>query len=271
MLKTRVLTAAVLAPPFVLGVLFLPNFLFSILVGVIVLVGAWEWTHLSGYHDNQWKALAVVVICALMIAGYRYRDSVDVPVFVLASTGWLVIAAALFHQRRSSPLAWPGPVRWLSGVLVLVPAWLALSSVQHSLPEAALMLCVLIWTADTGAYFSGRRWGRRRLAPAFSPAKTVEGVLGAVAASVVVSAAFGWYWGLDGAGWSGLTLCSIIVVVLSVFGDLFESNWKRLANLKDSGGLVPGHGGVLDRIDSMTAAAPVFALSWLWWFESAAA
>jgi phosphatidate cytidylyltransferase len=132
------------------------------------------------------------------------------------------------------------------------------------------MLLLLIWAADTGAYFAGRRWGRHRLAPAISPGKTLEGVWGALAGAVVVALGFGVWWGLEAVRSAGLVVLSVAVASISIAGDLLESNWKRLADLKDSGTLLPGHGGVLDRIDSMTAAAPFFALGWLWWFGSAA-
>lgn len=271
MLRVRVLTAAVLAPLFVLGVLKLPSIYFAVLLALVVLPGAWEWTSLSGYTGTPRKLGGVVATCLLMAAAFHFRDRVAEPLFILACAAWLLVAFSLFRRRHRGPMRWPGPARWLSGAWVLVPAWLAVSVLQYAEPEAALMLFLLIWVADTGAYFAGKRWGRRRLAPAISPGKTLEGVLGAVVAAVPVAVGFAVYWRLDAAAWPGLILWSVFVVLVSISGDLFESNWKRLASLKDSGGLLPGHGGVLDRIDSMTAAAPWFALGWLWWFGSAPA
>lgn len=266
MLRVRVLTAAVLGPLFILGVLYLPQLYFALLTGAVILFGAWEWTHLSGYSGNKLKTAAIAAIAVLMGAAYLFRDSATEPLLMLACAIWLVVAAALFRRRHHSPLSWPGAVRWACGAWVLVPAWLAISVLQDTAPGAALMLLALIWGADTGAYFAGRRWGRRKLAPAISPGKSIEGVWGGVATAVVVATGFGVFWGFDLFQWLGLVLWSAAVALVSVIGDLFESNWKRLAKLKDSGDVLPGHGGVLDRIDSMTAAAPFFALGWLWWF-----
>lgn len=271
MLKVRVLTAAILAPLLVLGILKLPGVYFAVLIGLVVLAGAREWAALSGYPGAGAGIGSAAAAGLLMAAAFYYREPAAETLFALACAAWLAVAVTLLRVRSRGPVRWPAPARWLSGAWVLVPAWLAVSMLQDAAPQAALMLFLLIWAADTGAYFAGRRWGRRRLAPAISPGKTLEGVLGAAGAGVLVCAAFAAYWGLDGAAWLALTAWSLFVILMSISGDLFESNWKRLASMKDSGGLLPGHGGVLDRIDSITAAAPFFALGWLWWFGSAPA
>lgn len=271
MLELRVLTAAVLAPLLVLAVFKLPGSYFAVLLGLVVLAGAWEWAGLSGYTGIKPKAAGVAVTGSLMAVIFYFRQPVAEPLLVLACAVWLAVTVLLLRVRSRHPIRWPAAARWFSSAWVLVPAWLAVTLLQDIAPPAALMLFLLIWAADTGAYFAGRRWGRRKLAPAISPGKTLEGVLGAVAASVLVAAGFAGYWDLDAAAGLGLMLWSVFVILVSISGDLFESNWKRIASLKDSGGLLPGHGGVLDRIDSMTAAAPFFALGWLWWFASAAA
>ncbi|MGA8259357.1 MAG: phosphatidate cytidylyltransferase [Arenicellales bacterium] len=268
MLRIRVLTAVVLAPLFVLGVFTLSELQFAVMTGLFVLVGAWEWTSLSGYNRVPPKVLSVAVVSLLMMSGYAYRDTVAQPVTFLACAAWLVVALLLFRHRHRHPMVWPRPVRWLCGACALLAAWLAISVLREASPGAALMLFLLVWAADVGAYFAGRRWGRHKLAPAISPGKTVEGLWGGIAAALVVAAAFALHWDLSPGAAVGLTAWSVAVVLLSVFGDLFESNWKRTAELKDSGGLLPGHGGVLDRIDSVMAAAPFFALGWLWWFSA---
>lgn len=268
MLRNRVLTAAILAPLFVLGVLKLPGVYFAVLLGLVVLAGAWEWTGLSGYPGVGPRVGAVAVTGLLLAVVLYYRGPLAGPLFLAACAAWLLVAVGLIRRRRVGPMRWPRPARWLSGVWVLVPAWLAISALQDAAPAAALLLFLLVWAADVGAYFAGRRWGRRRLAPAISPGKTVEGVLGGTAAAVPVAAGFAVYWGLGPSAWAGLIALSVFVILVSISGDLFESNWKRLVSLKDSGSWLPGHGGVLDRIDSMTAAAPFFALGWFWWFGS---
>lgn len=268
MLRNRVLTAAILAPLFVLGVLKLPGTYFTVLLGLVVLAGAWEWTGLSGYRAVKPRVGAVAVTCLLLAVVLYFRGPLAGPLFLVACAAWLLVAIGLIHRGRIGPMRWPQPARWLSGVWVLVPAWLAISVLQDAAPAAALMLFLLVWVADVGAYFAGRRWGRRKLAPAISPGKTVEGVLGGTAATVPVAAGFAVYWSLAPSASLGLIGLSVFVVLVSIAGDLFESNWKRLVSLKDSGNWLPGHGGVLDRIDSMTAAAPFFALGWFWWFGS---
>lgn len=265
MLKIRVLTAAILAPLFALGVVTLPGVYFTILVGLVALAGAWEWTGLSGYKNAKPRIAGAAAVFLLMAAAFQFREVAAEPLLAATSVAWLVVAGALYHGL----ISWPRPARWLSGAWVLVPAWLAISILQDTEPEAALLLFLLIWAADTGAYFVGKRWGRRKLAPVVSPGKTLEGLVGGTAATVPVAAAFAAHWGLGAASGAGLVLWSVFVVLVSIVGDLFESNWKRVVSLKDSSGLLPGHGGVLDRIDSMTAAAPFFALGWLWWFGSA--
>ncbi|HSH43651.1 MAG TPA: phosphatidate cytidylyltransferase [Arenicellales bacterium] len=268
MLELRVLTAAVLAPLFVLAVFKLPAGWFALLLALLVLPGAWEWTGLSGYPGRAQRAAGTAAAGLLMAAAYHFHVKLAEPLFIVTCVAWLVVSAALLQNRSTAPLNWPETARWLSGAWVLVPAWLAVSELQRVEPAAALMLFLLVWSADSAAYFAGRSWGRRRLAPAISPGKTIEGMLGALAAALVVAAVFLAWWRPEAGMAAGLALWSFFVVLVSIAGDLFESNWKRLGSVKDSGSLLPGHGGVLDRIDSMTAAAPFFALGWLWWFGS---
>lgn len=271
MLKIRVLTAAVLGPLFILGVFYLPAPYFALLVGVVVLMGAWEWARLSGYTGNRPAVATVILAALLMLAAYRFREATSEQVFILACVAWLAVSTVLFLHRHKGLVNWPRPVRWLSGFWVLVPAWLALVVLQETDPGSALLLLLLVWSADVGAYFVGRQWGHRKLASAISPGKSLEGVCGGAGLGLIVAAGFGAFWGFKALDWLGLVVWSAAVVLVSVFGDLFESNWKRLVKMKDSSGLLPGHGGVLDRIDSVTAAAPFFALGWSWWFASAPA
>jgi phosphatidate cytidylyltransferase len=156
-------------------------------------------------------------------------------------------------------LIWPGavssPSAAVAGLVVLVPAWLALSQLHAHNPLFMLFLLLLVVAADVGAYFAGRRFGRHKLAPRVSPGKTWEGVGGGVVGATIV-AIIGALW-LHMPFLLFIALC-VVVVFASIVGDLTESLFKRHAGLKDSGNLLPGHGGVLDRVDSITAAAPVF-------------
>jgi len=150
-----------------------------------------------------------------------------------------------------------------AGTLAIVPAWAALVLVHHGEPNGhrwLLTALAIVWAADSGAYFAGRAFGRRKLAPRISPNKTVEGLLGGLAAGLVVALGFGWLAGVAAADIGWLLLVAALAVLASVLGDLFESLLKRHAGAKDSGSVIPGHGGVLDRIDGVLAALPVFAL-----------
>jgi len=165
------------------------------------------------------------------------------------------------------------PGKLLSGFFVLVPAWIAPLALrelpQGLLPDGrwlTLYLLMIVWVADSGAYFAGHRWGKTKLAPHVSPGKTWEGVAGGLAAVLLLAllaGVFGWRFGASELViW---VILSLVTAFVSVFGDLFESRAKRAAGVKDSGSILPGHGGVLDRIDAFTAAAPVFMLAWLLW------
>jgi phosphatidate cytidylyltransferase len=171
---------------------------------------------------------------------------------------WLVGSAVQFH---------PSWLLGMLGVIVLVPPWLSLLVLHGSAtPGSALvlMLMALVWTADSGAYAAGRLWGRTKVAPKVSPGKTWEGVYGGMAAAALTAVIAGQWIGFGWRTQVSLVLLGIVTVLFSIIGDLFESLIKRMAGVKDSGRLLPGHGGVLDRIDSVTAAAPVFALGLLW-------
>jgi phosphatidate cytidylyltransferase len=260
-LKQRVLTAVAMAVV-VLGVMLgLPPMATVWLLTLLVLVGAWEWAAFLGKGGVASRAAFTIVI-ALLLAGSLWLSNGS-PGFVrgmmtvalawwFAAFLWLCLAPA-----RVTPVT-----AALAGVLSLVPCWLALVHVTLTTQSARWVLFTLglVWAADTGAFFAGRWLGRVPLAPRVSPKKTWEGVLGGLLASGV----FAWIcatWLFSVDVWPFVVTC-IAVAAISIVGDLTESMLKRASGLKDSGTLFPGHGGMLDRIDSVTAAAPalVFAL-----------
>ncbi len=254
-LRKRISTAVVLAAILMSIVLFLPPVATLVLLTVLVLAGAWEWSaflRISGYAV---RSLYVVFLAAMMALMWRATESAQGREIVLAvSVVWWLVALAwiVFAPQRVAP--WSAA---LAGLLALVPAWLALVRLRFDLPRGAewmLFTLVLVFAADTGAYFAGRRFGRLRLAPAVSPGKTWEGVLGGAAAGALVAVAGSKWFGVPMR--SFLPLC-LAAVAFSIIGDLTESLLKRFAGVKDSGTLFPGHGGVMDRIDSVTGAAPV--------------
>lgn len=265
MLWQRLLTALLLLPLVVGSILLLKHPVFAALLGVVVALAANEMAklcHLGGAPARL--AFVVAVAMACWLTGH-YLLPAHIALLQWAMTFWWLSMTVILLARHSRlPLVESmRPAILLLGGLVLVSAWLSIAALHASGPQGpalVLFLFVLTWVADSGAYFAGRAFGRRKLSPFVSPGKTWAGaggaVLGAVASGVALSQS-----GLTGDSplWA-LVLLSVVVTVAAIGGDLWESRLKREAGVKDSGRLLPGHGGVLDRIDSLLAAAPVFAL-----------
>lgn len=271
-LKQRLITAAVLVPVFLLAIVGLPTNGFSLLIALICLLGAWEWAALMAWR-SVWARGGFVglTLGCLALLWWGFGERVGDALLVATSVWWFVITLSLLWLSRAriapEQVTPSQPVDSLMGLVTLVPTWLALT-ILHAQPDSGsawvLYLIALIALADVAAYFTGKRYGKRKLAPTISPGKTLEGLLGALAVSMLF-ALVGVFWfeipWPQAMLFIGLTL---VTTVVSVGGDLFESFYKRRAGVKDSGRLLPGHGGVLDRIDSHTAAAPVFAAGLLW-------
>ena len=261
MLKERVFTALVLVAV-VLGVMLgLPPIATVWLLTVLVLVGAWEWASFAGFASPAARAIFTMVVALSLVASlYMYAAS---PGFVWTTlTISMVWWFAAFLWLCLAPTRVTRVTASLAGLLSLVPCWLALVYVTFTTQSThwVLFTLALVWAADTGAFFAGRWLGRVPLAPRVSPKKTWEGALGGIFASALVAWVAATWW-LPVPVWPFVFTC-IAVAALSIVGDLTESMLKRSSGLKDSGSLFPGHGGMLDRIDSVTAAAPalVFAL-----------
>ncbi len=264
MLKQRILTAMILIPLVVVAVLFLPNRVLALVLAGVVLLGALEWAKLSGIESPVGRAVYLIVVTAALVAVEWLRTSTGFLIFFFAAAVLWWIAAVVVMATIKSVEVVGSRFSWLDaviGLLMLVPAWAALVQLharELAGPGLLLFLMVLIWVADSGAYFAGRRWGRNKLAPAISPGKTREGVYGAVAGMLLCGLLL-HYWGVvANLGLAGVLALCLVTGLLSVAGDLFESLFKRRRGVKDSGNLLPGHGGMLDRIDSLTAAGPVF-------------
>ncbi len=265
MLLQRIITALILIPLVVAGIFYLPTPSLALILGAIVLLAGWEWSRLAGLQSSGARLLYVTAVGLMLAATWfsMQRFSSTASLLATVATGWwLLVALALVRYRpaHASTLLQSRLARILYGFLVLVPAWAALLLVHgngNDGPALVLFLMVLIWVADSGAYFSGRRWGRNKLAPAISPGKTREGVYGALVGAVLCGIALHWLKPALG-GVPVLALFCLLLALVSVIGDLFESLLKRWAGLKDSSHILPGHGGILDRIDSLTAAAPLF-------------
>jgi phosphatidate cytidylyltransferase len=264
MLKQRILTALILAPLAIGAVLFLPTEILALLLALVVTVGAREWAVLSGIATRVGQLVYSLTLLFMMLGIFYLLSPVGYLWVIVPSVLWWVIALFRLARFQGKAVIVSGvePLRAVEGAVALVPAWLALVMV-HQRPEGGailLFLLILIWSADVGAYFAGHRWGRNKLAPRVSPGKTREGVYGAMGTSLLCGLFLVWWLGVE-AGQSVLVvLLCLTTTLFSVVGDLFESMLKRRCGIKDSGTLLPGHGGMLDRIDSLTAAAPVFML-----------
>lgn len=265
MLKLRVLSALVLIPLFLLLLLKASPGVFCIVTAVIVLIGAWEWSFFMGITTFPYSLLYPFFMLFILIAALL----LSIPnILYVASIWWIAASILVMYYPKGSALWGQGMIlRAGMGVLVLVPCWLALNfirNVHSSGPYILFFLFFLIWSADTGAYFVGRQWGKHKLAPLVSPSKTWEGLGGALICSLLIALLGLYYFQIPVASWPAALLLSLMTVLFSVFGDLFESMLKRNVGLKDSGNLIPGHGGILDRMDSITAAAPIFAVGTMW-------
>jgi phosphatidate cytidylyltransferase len=263
-LKVRILAAVALIPLAVGAVLLLPGYLFAIFAAVFVIAAAWEWSALAGLTGTAPRGLFVALVAAALL-GFWYYPQGGMSLLWCAAGYWVICTACIISAQRQAALRWldSSSVRLLAGWVTLVPAWWGLvwlHTQNASGPALVLLIFVIVWGADIGAYFSGRQFGRRKLASRVSPGKTIEGAGGALVCVAIAAAVF---WAVQPLPWLNAVaffgLC-LLAGVVSVIGDLAESLFKRRAGIKDSGGLIPGHGGVLDRVDSITAAAPIFAL-----------
>ncbi|NLQ18208.1 phosphatidate cytidylyltransferase [Marinomonas sp. M1K-6] len=259
MLLPRILSAIVMAVLFVCAVFVLgtSHFIFA-MAGVVVLAG-WEWARLSGVHNQVGRVFFAAFIGAVCFAVLNLNGQAT----ALYISPILWVLALYWVMRYPTLLVWKHVFsRLLFGVLVLVTTWSAFVVLRQSenFLVWVLLLMGLIWGADTGAYFAGRAFGKRKLARFVSPGKSWEGVIGGLALTQIGIVVFAFLSGFSFTQWCGLALVALLTSFVSVLGDLTESLFKRHEALKDSSHLIPGHGGVMDRVDSLTAAAPIYVL-----------
>jgi phosphatidate cytidylyltransferase len=255
MLKQRVMTALMLAVPMLAILFWLPKMLTVLVFAALTLLGAWEWTSFLRLQQRASRYAYVTLIALVMWSMWHFITTLgQLQALLWATVAWWSVALVwlvFMPQRQSRLLAFVG------GLLVLAPAWLCLSQLQRqdSGAQWVLFLLVLVVAMDVGGYFVGGRFGKRKLAPMVSPGKSWEGLWGGLALSLLVALVGAIGFAVPAT--SFMLLC-LVTAVTSVVGDLTESLFKRHAGLKDSGNVLPGHGGILDRMDSITAAAPVF-------------
>ncbi len=280
MTKTRILAALVMAPVAIGAVLLLPTQWLMLLSALVFLAALWEWLKLAGLDDSLARSILLACNLALMVAlvwGSRSPHAAALPLFqlvIVLGVGWWLLALLWLRHYAfaSTPTGNSRTIKLAAATLAVVPAWCALAVIHHGEPHGhrwLLLALLLVWAADSGAYFCGRQFGgkwfgSRRLAPRISPNKTLEGLVGGVALAMLVAVAGALLIGTQPRQLPAVALVAAITVLFSVAGDLFESLLKRHAGVKDSGTLIPGHGGALDRIDSVLAALPVFALGKIW-------
>lgn len=304
MLQQRVITAAILAPLIILAVFKLPADLFSLLMGMIILLSAWEWSGLIGIHERKQKYLFLLALILPMLFIQLWTQFLEATYYLIETaqqgiyqhakkSGWTSISTFMEYLNVPDVRFYSGAIEWLvvpavifwvlvmilikhtpNGVLnlelttkqkawmggaILVLAWMFFVRLRLLYgSEMALYLLLLIWAADISAYFVGKKFGKTKLAPEISPGKTTAGFYGALASAVICGVVLSLIYKFPLMNASDIILLSVLTVLISIYGDLFFSVVKRKSGQKDSGSLLPGHGGILDRIDSMIAAIPVF-------------
>ena len=278
MFKQRLLTALLLAPLALAAVFYLPPLGFALFVAFAFLLAAYEWAGFCGWQKPTAK-LAYVLATAVAFVGcylalpvqlqWPLQTNLFAETMIYVGIGWWLVAVLLIVSFSSSKSMWQhsAPLKALMGFLTLTPSFAAVILLrnvdyQHSQFTGAWLifgLLGLVWAADVGGYVIGKPFGKHKLMPAVSPGKTLEGLVGGMIFVMLLVTAIAAYhdFPADCGLWYG---AAVVLTMLSVFGDLSESMFKRVAGLKDSGSLIPGHGGVMDRIDSLTATAPLFAL-----------
>ncbi len=279
MTKTRLLAALIMAPVAILSVLFVSTPVLAALSAVLFLAALWEWLKLADVDDTLARTILLACNLALMVAlvwGSRSAQGGSFAllqlVIVIGVAWWLLAILWLRHYHFASDHdSHARAFKLVAGSLAVVPAWCALGVIHASEPNGhqwLLLALFLVWAADTGAYFAGRKFGgkvfSRKLAPRISPNKTIEGLLGGLTLALAVAIAGALLIGAGVEQLPAIGAVALATVLFSVVGDLFESMLKRHVGVKDSGNLIPGHGGVLDRLDGVLAALPVFALGKAW-------
>ncbi|MBQ1782640.1 MAG: phosphatidate cytidylyltransferase [Gammaproteobacteria bacterium] len=281
MLWQRVVTALALIPLVIGGLFFLAPVYLGLVMVVVIAIGGWEWARLACKPTRVQQGLFAACFATLTLVVLSVGGVLDdpaqlmaklLPLWQLSALWWLVAVIGVLIFPRGRRLWRHRTALTLAGLFTLIPfsaALVAIAAFEHDSqlhlgPKLLLATMVVVWCADSGAYFAGRRFGKRKLSPAVSPGKTWEGFFGGMAAALAAAMVAVVVLNLPMAdGWPFVG-AACAAAVISVFGDLSESMFKRMAGIKDSGRILPGHGGLLDRVDSLCAALPLFALCYLW-------
>ncbi|KES17398.1 CDP-diglyceride synthetase [Gilliamella apicola SCGC AB-598-I20] len=272
MLIQRILTAIVLIPLVIIALFFAPLSIFSYLIITVCALAAWEWSNFLGMVKKTQKAVFMALIIILL--ALLYLIPIDLSLkgklftyIICLSIVWWLIALLLVVSYPKSAKYWSKSIliKLLFALFTLIPFYISmleLREINYDIDRYTgavwlLYVFVLVWATDTGAYFAGRAIGKHKLAVKVSPGKTIEGFIGGVSLAILVCMLV-YLTGYFAISFINFLISSLLAILVSVLGDLTESMFKREAGIKDSGNLIPGHGGILDRIDSLTAAVPVF-------------
>ncbi len=265
MLRQRIITALILAPSAISAILFLPSATLAVILSLILGMAAFEWSRLAGFSSRLAQSGYIGLALVIFFLIYPWlNSSIWVATLLLTVViGWLLITIRLFSLYEIPRLQRAEPLQAILGLLILSTTWGSLILIHASSekgPILVIFLMLLIWGADSFAYFAGKRWGKVKLIPVVSPGKSREGVMGALVGSLLIGLSLAWYLGVSGGDFLLVLLLALATSSISVVGDLFISYLKRQRGLKDTGAILPGHGGALDRLDSMLSAAPLFLL-----------
>lgn len=271
MLKQRIITAALLIPLVIWSIFALSSQNFTYALAAILFLATLEWNNFVSY-QNKVMGWIFSVLTTLTYLYITYLENLQVfEIIIYLALLWWVMAVFLLSRFpfKEDHLLHKKPVKIIVGFVMILSTFIALNLLRNTSaygPDYVMYLLLIIWFADSGAYFAGRAWGKHKLIPNVSPGKTWEGVAGAIALTLIVALIAINILHVPSSQSMFFIVITLITVFYSVVGDLSESMFKRMVNLKDSGQLLPGHGGILDRIDSLTAALPVF-LTGLWLME----
>jgi len=290
LLKQRILTAVILAPAVVMAIFYLPLNYFAGFLLAVMAIGAWEWGPLMGFTSNTRRSIFVACTSLLIVLLWYYltlnslwlnADGLEgvllshplVNLILWLAVAWWILSAmlTLLYPRYSKFWSSHRSIRGVFGWLTLIPTWLSFVMLRssdfgfdpHHGAQLIMFLFLMVWSADVGAYFVGKAIGKRKLLPNVSPGKTLEGFIGGVLSACVLVSITGLIIGWNSQQFITVLLVTGLISTVSVLGDLNESMFKRQAGVKDSGSILPGHGGILDRIDSLTATAPIYALCYI--------
>ncbi len=274
-MKQRIITALILAPLVIAGIFMLPMQGFLVAITAITLVGFWEWTQFT---ESKSRYIALIPSVAVLAASLFLLPTSSLELAIpsdghqavlLIGSIWWLIASGLVLTFPKSKVLWENnlPLKHIFGWLTMIPfLWsILLLRADHYAFDSfygaklVLLVCLLVWAADSGAYFAGKSFGKRKMSPAVSPNKTIEGLIGGIITAIIIGWTTASAFDIRFESTAAMLGIFIATIIISVLGDLVESMFKRASGIKDSGTIIPGHGGILDRIDSLTAAFPVFA------------